>query len=172
MIKYNRMKYSIWVIPPAPLNKHLLDIIKQLADVYQGPLFEPHMTVLGNIDLELKKLDESVRKVAVITPKLNLSLESVSFSTTYFQNVLLRVKSTAELLNLNIELKKALNEDNNVFMPHISLLYGDHDMHLRENAAKSISQMNTNFTVDRLVLTPSTPNPKDWKHLAEIPLKG
>lgn len=166
------MKYSIWILPPNPIYSHLSEIIKNLSTEFNGPVFEPHLTVVGNIDMELAKLKKRVSEIAAKTEKLNLSLGPISFSTTYFQNVLVRVNSTADLMSLNFNLKNALKLQNDVFMPHFSLLYGEHNMYLREKAAMTVKPITAQFTSDSLVITPSTPNPKDWIHSATIPFKS
>lgn len=163
------MKYSIWVIPPEPVTNTLTDIVKKLAHDFDGPIFEPHMTILGNIDLELPRIIEVIKPVSESLTQLELSFGPVSFSTTYFQNVLIRINSTTKLMQLNMDLKQALNVNNDVFMPHISLLYGNHDMDLREKATQSVSGIDTAFAVNELVITPSTPSPSEWIHSATIP---
>ncbi|MCX6705675.1 MAG: hypothetical protein NTV24_01035 [Candidatus Woesebacteria bacterium] len=98
------MKYSIWIIPPQSVFDELSKIINDLSIVQNGPVFKPHMTILGSIDRELSDIQKAVETVAKGTEKLNLSLGPVSFSTTYFQSVLVRVNSTAQLMQLNLDI--------------------------------------------------------------------
>ncbi|KKT58593.1 MAG: hypothetical protein UX91_C0006G0130 [Candidatus Amesbacteria bacterium GW2011_GWB1_47_19] len=57
------------------------------------------------------------------------------------------------------------------FEPHMSLIYGDHQMKLREKIASEVKlPANLSFKVKKLVVTPCTNDPKDWIHLAEINL--
>jgi len=162
------MKYSIWSIPPDPINSKLRDIIENLSNDFNGPIFEPHMTILGNIELDLQQITEKVKSIATKYLRLELSLGPISFSTTYFQNILVRVNSTAKLMQLNLDLKQALNVKNDVFMPHISLLYGNHEMTIREKASQNLKVLDDKFVVNKLVITPSTPNPSEWIHSATI----
>lgn len=164
------MKYTIWVIPPEPLSNKLTTVIDRLCKEYQGPLFDPHMSLLTNIEKEPSEIEEKVRKWAEDLDKFELSLGPVSFSTTYFQSVFVRVNSTATLMQLNLDAKKLFEMNNDVFMPHMSLLYGNHDMVTREKAAKSVNLEPTSFIVDKFVITPSTNDPKEWEHIATIPL--
>lgn len=163
------MQYSIWIIPPQPLYSQLENTIDTLARKYNGPVFEPHMTLLGNIDRDLSEVKQKVKEVANRIEKLELSLGPVSFSTTYFQSVFVRVNSTAQLMQLNLEAKKLFGMENNVFMPHISLLYGEHDMVTREKAASEIQLSETSFVVNKFIVTPATLDPSEWQHSAVIP---
>lgn len=166
------MKYCVWIIPPQPVFDELNTIISDLSAEYKSPVFKSHMTLLGSTERELDDIRKAVEAVAKNTKKLNLSLGPISFSTTYYQSVLVRVGSTAELMQLNLDLKKALGIENSVFMPHISLMYGDHDMKTREEIAAKIKLQSTSFIVDSIVIVPIAENskPEDWEPVVTIPL--
>ena len=66
------------------------------------------MTVLGNIDHELSEIKQVVEKIVRDLDDLNLSFGPVSFSTTYFQSVLIRINSTAKLMQLHFDIKKII----------------------------------------------------------------
>src|SRR3989338_2483853 len=162
------MKYSICTIPPDPIYYQIKATIDQLSKRYQGPQFDPHMTLLGEIEADLSELEQKVKKLATGLSKLELSLGPVSFSTTYFQSVFVRINSTAKLMQLNIDAKKLFDMENNVFMPHISLLYGDHSMTAREEAASKVQLPQSSFVVNEFIITPATSDPSEWKHSATI----
>lgn len=168
------MKYCVWIIPPQPVFDELNKIISDLSAQYKGPVFKPHMTLLGSTECELDDMQKAVETIAKNTKKLQLSLGPVSFSTTYYQSVLVRVGSTAELMQLNLDLKKALGIENNMFMPHISLMYGEHDMKTREEIATKIKPQNISFIADSIVIVPvaEKSEPEDWKPVTAIPLTG
>lgn len=163
------MQYSIWVIPSEPVYSRLKNIIDRLSMEYSGPVFEPHMTILGNIDKDLTVVEQKVKELANSVDKLELSLGPVSFSTTYFQSVFVRVNSTAKLMQLNLDAKKLFDMENTVFMPHISLLYGDHGMVAREKAASKVRLLPSSFAVNQFIITPATSDPSEWKHSVTVP---
>lgn len=165
------MLYSIWVIPPEPIFSQLKNTVDELSRKYNGPIFEPHMTLLGNIDSQLAKIEQNAKVLAARLDKLELSLASVSFSTTYFQSVFVRINSTAKMMQLNLDAKKIFSMENDVFMPHISLLYGHHDMTIREKAASSLRLPASSFVIKEFVITPAVTNPDRWKHLTTIPFQ-
>lgn len=161
--------YSLWIIPSPDTKKRLKKIIIDLSKKYDGPVFEPHMTLLGNIHSEESECVKNTKVLASQIKPFTVSFGDISFSTTYFQSVFLRIKSSAKLMEVNLKAKKLFNIKNNVFMPHISLLYGDHEMKIREKISSRIHlPTNLSFKVNQIVVTPSTPNPSEWKHLAEI----
>lgn len=168
------MKYCVWIIPPQPVFDELNKIISDLSVEYKSPIFKSHMTLLGSTECELDTIRKAVEAVAKSTKKLNLTLGPISFSTTYYQSVLVRVDSTAGLMQLNLDLKDALGIKNNVFMPHISLMYGDHDMKTREEIAAKIKLQNTSFVADGIVIVPvaEKSKPEDWEPVVTIPFLG
>lgn len=162
------MKYSVWIIPPQPVFDELSKVISGLSIEYNAPVFKPHMTLLGTIDRELDDIKKAVETAAKGLKKLNLSLGPVSFSTTYFQSVLVRVNSTAQLMQLNLNIKKLLDIENNVFMPHISMMYGNHDMKTREKIAAKMKLQSSSFIADKIVIIPVKSEPKEWEPIATI----
>lgn len=163
--------YSLLIIPPPEIKVILEKIILQLSNKYKGPKFEAHMTFLGRIDSNEKAIIEKTKELAQQIKPLFLTLGEISFSNTYFQSVFVRLKSTAELMDANLKAKEIFQIDDRVFMPHISLFYGNHSMELREKIVSEIElPPNLSFTADKIVVTPDTDNPADWKHLAKINL--
>lgn len=163
------MKYSIWLIPNEPVYSKLRTVIYDLATSHGNPAFEPHLTLLGDIEGEVPDIKQKMQSLVESAIALELTLSEVSISTTFFQSVFVRVKSTAALMQLNMDAKKLFNLENNFFMPHISLFYGG-SLKEREMLSKEINLEKENFKVAKLVLAPVTEDPRDWEILAEITL--
>lgn len=163
--------YSLWITPTSDLKKSLDELILKLSKKYKSPKFKAHMTLLGDINSDEKTIIEGTKKLASKLETFDLQLGELSFSTTYFQSVLVRVRSTDELMEANLKAKKVFQMDNNVFMPHISLLYGNHQMKLRGKIASEIELPKYKyFKAEKIIVIPSTQNPAEWTHLAEISL--
>lgn len=163
--------YSLWIVPPSNIKRPIENIILQLSNKCQSPRFEPHMTLLGDVGFDEKTVIQKTKKLALKIKPFMLTLGETSFSTTEFQSVFIRVKSTAELMEANLRAQEIFQVNNNVFMPHISLLYGNHKMKMREKIASEIQLPNKfSFKAEKIIVVPSTRNPSEWKHLAEISL--
>ena len=160
-------RYSLWLEPDAKIKNQLQEIICKLAKQHRLPFFEPHITLLGGIETKEEKAISNAEKIAAAFDKFPLVLGEVSFSTTYFQSVFVRVKASAKLMEANIMAKKLFGMENNVFMPHISLLYRDHKMELREKIASRIKLQKLDFLAEKIIVIPESINPADWVHLAE-----
>lgn len=164
--------FSIWILPPLEKATPFKKIITSLSKKYNSPDFAPHITLLGAFPGKENFVVSNFEKLVSNLRTFDVGFDGLSFSTTYFQSVFLRVKPTASLLNANLEAKKIFNMPNDVFMPHMSLIYGNHSMEEREKISKDLEiPKNTSFHARKLVLVPTTDNPKDWKPISELTLK-
>ena len=162
--------FSIWIVPSPIIKKQLEEIILDLSQKYDAPNFEQHMTLLGDISGDEKSIVEKAKKLALEIKPFDVELGEISFSTTYFQSVFVRIKSNAKLMDANLKAKEIFGINNNVFMPHMSLLYGEHSMEQREKISNELNlPINLSFFVDKIVIIPATKNPNDWKPLTELP---
>ena len=159
--------FSLWIPVDQSIKGKLETIIKSLSKSYAGPLFEPHITLLGNIASNKREILRTSKQLSEKIKPFKISLSEISFSTTYYQSVFVRVKASASLMNANLLAKKLFQVENKVFMPHISLLYGNHNMKTREKAANIIHLPKISYIAESIIVTPSTLDPKDWIHLAE-----
>lgn len=164
-------RYSIWTIPPEPVKSQLQAIIIGLSRNHRGPVFEPHMTLIGDVKKDKEAMIETTEALAEGLTELKLSLGEISFGTTFFQSVFIKVLATAELMELNLKANRLLGTKNNVFLPHISLLYGDHDIISREKIAISINFLRTTIFVSEFIVVPSTSDTSEWTHIAHIPFR-
>jgi len=164
--------YSIWFVPQPSLKEPLEEIVLGLSKEYNSPKFEPHMTLLSEVRGKETEIVEKTKRLAKeILPFESLSLSEVSISTTYYQCVFIRVKVNHKLMEANLLAKKIFKLDNDVFMPHISLVYGDFDMAAREEMVNKIKlPEQRSFRAESLTVVPITKDPSDWQHLADIPV--
>lgn len=160
------MPYSLWIVPEGQVYKKIDRLIKDLVGKYNAPVFKPHMTLLGATLGGEKEIVKKTRKLAKSLQPFKLTLGEIDFSNTYFQSVFVRVKATAFLMKAYIKTQKLFNKDrNSLFMPHISLMYGDHVMSLREKIAKRIKLPKLSFMAKSIFVYETFLNvePIEWK---------
>lgn len=167
-------KFSLWCMPKGEMRAALEQTISELAAAHHGPIFEPHLTLLGDVEGEEKKVVETVQAVARTLPSLELRLGSVDASTTYFQCVFVRIMTTSELLSTYLELSKAFFPDQKpgVYMPHMSLFYGHQPSAERVHIAQEVTLPSLSCTASEIVVIESAPDPKEWQTVTELPLGG
>ena len=174
MLNKSRMKrlYFLSIDPPTEVGESLQEVITSLSEKYNGPNFEPHITLLGNISSDLETVKQKAKLLVSKLKPFPIYFSEVSFSTTYFQSVFIRVKATAELMDSNILAKEIYKVENKVFMPHMSLIYGNHSMKEREKIASVVKlPKNISFKALKLVIMQDAQNPNDWVHVTEFKIK-
>lgn len=165
------MRYSIWITPPGSVAGQIRKIIAKLAGKYDGIIFPPHVTIVGNVDQDLEIIKKKIEKIAKRTENLGLSSSQVSFGNTYFHNVFVNIKPTPQLMQLNLDIKRVLGLENRAYFPHISLLYGNQDLKTREKIASEVKIKSFSFIARGLVIIPETPEPSGWKPVTVIPFE-
>jgi len=163
--------YSIWLMPDdKTIYRKFENIVSKLSEDFGGPIFDPHITLMADVEMDKSKFLEKVELLSKQIKPFKLETMDTSFSTTYFQSVFVFVKATADLMNARLCADEVFGRENSMFMPHISLLYGDFDMQTREKAMKSIEMPRLSYAVDSLVVTPAAGDPKNWYHIAKYNL--
>jgi len=159
-------RFSFWLLPP----KKIQDIYRKLTT----PKFEPHITIAfaGLLKGEAKSILPVVGKAVKNIRPIPIELTEVSVSTTYFQCVFARIKPNLELLRAHQLINSALrHHDPSMYVPHLSLVYGNLDLAQRFAIAREIKLPVTRFFADRLcVINADSLNPKTWKQVAEFKL--
>lgn len=164
------INYSLHFLLSREVKEIINLVIKKLAEKYAGVIFEPHVTLLGGFICNEKEVVEKTKKLVSKIKKLNLEFGEVSFSTTYFQNVFVKIKSTADLMNANLEAKKEFSAENKFYMPHISFLYGDHLMADREKIVKEVVLPPLKFQASKITIVSGEKDPTTWKYWGEFEL--
>jgi len=168
----NRM--SFWLLPPKLIQDQYQPIIDSWSRKLKTPRFEPHITLAfaGLLKGEAKSVLPIVEKVAKNLKPIPIDFSKVSVSTTYYQCVFAQVKPNHELLRAHQLINSALRyHDPSMFVPHMSLVYGNLDLAQRFTVAAGVKLPVTEFLADRIcVINADSLNPKTWQHLAEFEL--
>jgi 2'-5' RNA ligase len=166
------MSYTIWLIPKEEkVRAYLTSIIKNLAQKYDGPQFEPHSTLLGDIQLPFNDIQNGCKKIIENIKPFTVETGSVEYSTTYYQCLFVRVKPNPKLMILYDLAKQVFGMVNpSVFTPHISLFYGNIPYSTRHEMMKTIIFEPQQYSIDSLIVTPGGEHPpSEWEHILTVP---
>lgn len=168
-IQMSNPLYSLLIVPEGNPYKVLKKIIEELSKKYQAPVFEPHLTLLGDIEGKEKTIIEKTKELASKLEPFQLTLGKVEFSTTYHQCVFVRVNPTASLMDAYMQARIMFGEKKDqVFMPHISLVYGNFAMPQREQITKEVALPALAFSAESIRLIRVSTDPGAWKNLGEF----
>ena len=116
-------RYCIWLtIDSIRLRK----IILNLAQKYHGPIFQPHLTLIGRTNVSLNILKSATYSFANDFNLSNVQGINTNFTNEYFQSYYIEIKEKQILTQLHKTMCESLNIncDKN-YLPHISLMYNN-----------------------------------------------
>lgn len=166
---------SIWLVPDQNTLANLKPKVTQLAAEHHFADFSPHLTLVNHFTGDLESTIAAVTNVARNQPPLDLQASEISWSTTYWQCVFLRITPTVELLQLRQNLLQQVSiEEAHFYMPHISLVYGTMDLASRSSIASELQQemqFPFAFSGAKIAIIKADTNPQNWEVLFEMELR-
>lgn len=162
--------YSLWLVPEGEKREFYQGLIEDLGRKHKGPVFVPHITVLGNIQMTEEELLSRARQLTQLLHPLSVTLNEVSTGDVFYRCVFAKAEKTQSLIELYNRACQAFDITPADFMPHLSLLYGDYDMSLKKKIAEGIEIQDTLY-VSSLYIYETSPDlePQDWRFVEKIP---
>ena len=164
--------YSLWLVPTGKAYDKLSSLIQRLAKSYNAPIFEPHVTLIGEI---MQSENDALRKTEQLASRQNsfqITLNSVDYQDYYFRTLFIRAEKTNLLQALHDRSKDVFEvKDVSDYMPHLSLMYGNFPKAVKEQIIKDIgNDQATEFTVNGLQLFKTDGEVNAWYKVKELPL--
>jgi 2'-5' RNA ligase len=168
--------YSIWLTFCENSELKLQCEIERLAKKYSGPIFQPHLTLIGDLDLDVKGARQVADIFAATQLPSEISVCHVGISKMYFMALHLSVEIPTELQSMRQYLAQSVNPKSyKLDEPHISLAYGDLDVGTLEIERRSLTSAfhNKKLSVQGLSIVQSSKSVPvlEWKCIKKIDLK-
>lgn len=166
--------YALWLMPREEEAEQLRQLIATLSWRYQGPHFEPHITLLGGFEGARDKIITQSAEVASDMNPLTLKLEGCSYSDHYYQSLFIQVEDHETLWGVRKRAKDLLGGPMpKPFVPHISLMYGDYPYWVKTGLVKELAgSYPRNVRIDRLALYDINNAPQHWQCVSSFPLES
>jgi putative hydrolase of the HAD superfamily len=151
------MRVAVFLTPAAFDFRYADRIIRELSRSFDAPLFEPHLTVCSGLCIDPGSLTERVTMAAQEFSPLTLQVKGVGCTEAYFRALYIEFMPDQRLATLRDHVGIGVEQpDNGVFLPHLSLLYGEMPLAEKETLALQLPPDRTEFTFDSLkVVTPA-----------------
>ena len=121
--------YSIWLTFEPVIQARLRETISQLADSFVSPKFEPHVTLVGEIDLPKGEIATLCARYTSRLSAQQVTVNCVGKNGGYFMALFLKVDLPAALIEARKHLATALGPEPLGLDPaHISLAYGNRNL--------------------------------------------
>ena len=130
---------AYWLIPSGPAHSFFLRIINDLARRYDGPVFEPHVTVHVGAD-QADAVEKALEKAASESELVRLTPLRIDHSDEFIKTLFVQFAMTAELGKINGIIRSTANDLSQYELkPHLSLLYKNLPGTTRSELAASIT---------------------------------
>ncbi len=165
--------FHLWLVPTGTVYDRLAGVIFDLSARYQGPQFDPHLTLLGRLEGEQEPLFDRTKQLARALHPFEVRLKDPGHESSYFRCLFLPVEPSPTLLSAHQQAKQIFNRQaTSVFDPHVSLLYGLFSESLKQEIINSLpSDLPSTFPVTRLqLIRADSTNPQDWQVVETLDL--
>ncbi len=166
--------FALWLMPEGPLANDLHSWIHRLANTLDGPTFEPHLTLLGGLHLELSAALHRTEGLAHELPPTSITTSGIALLPEYFRALVLPASVTPSLWRGHLAAHQLFQGvEPEAFFPHISLYYGDAPMNARVAALDRLGEApQCAFTATSLHLIAAGPVPEHWRTVGSFTLSG
>ncbi|KAF5752792.1 putative Cyclic phosphodiesterase [Tripterygium wilfordii] len=171
--------YSVWAIPPEEVTARLKKLMDGLRSEFGGPGFEPHITVVGAINLTPDDAITKFRSACEGLKAYDATVDRVATGTFFYQCVYLLIHPTPEVVEASVHCTRHFGyKSSTTYMPHLSLLYGDLSDEEKKNAQEKVNVLDESinglsFPINRLALYKTDTEDKtlkSWEKVAECSL--
>ena len=164
--------YHLWLKPSGKVYDILAKTIADLSKAYQGPCFEPHVTLLGSLPGTEEEIFARSSQLGTSLQPFDIQLTEPALGDQYFQCVFLKAREIPGIMNAYELARKWFGKNTSPYMPHLSLLYGHYSIELKEKIAETLPEtLRLGFTVDTFdLIRARSEDPKDWISILTVPL--
>lgn len=168
------MTYSLWLEFDRTSMRKLRERIGYIAGEYGTPRFEPHMTLLGDIDRPYEYVFLLAEQFAAHPLPIKIYIEGISTTPKYFMALYLSLRLPKRIIDLRQALSESINRDiDELDPPHISLAYGQLDANEIEMLINAINKEFVGHTIGVInisIVRSSKKTPiSQWSVIKRIP---
>lgn len=141
---------AYWLIPSEPARSYFQRLIKDFAQRYDAPEFEPHVTVHGGANCG-EAVEGVLSKVARGCEWIVLQAREIGDSSEFTKTLFVQFAVTMQLKQLHQNIRTATQDSSEYQLnPHLSLLYKTISSEHRRQLACSIEVPFPEVTFDSL----------------------
>jgi 2'-5' RNA ligase len=159
-------------MPGGEVCDRLTLILHRLSVRLNAPEFPPHVTLLGRCVGERRELIRESALVAAALRPFAVRLEDIDFRDEYFRALFVQAAPTEPLRKAHQVACHAFDRIREpAFMPHLSLLYGNFPLRLKEGLIAELGpRLDVQFKARSLHLFRTHGAPRLWRRVARFGL--
>lgn len=155
-------------MPQGRTADRLQTLITDLSAKYRTPNFQPHVTLIGELNLtEVEAIAKTARVAKQIDP-FEIQLSEVARLDQYFRCVFVKATKTRALINAHSAACAVFKQpDHEEYLPHLSLVYGTLDPQTKQSIIQAIGgRLDVEFMVKEIHLYYTAGHPRLWHRVA------
>ena len=160
-----------WLVPAVGSERDdLVATMDRLAAQHDAARFEPHVTLVPNVELVEEAAAEALTSLAAAMTPIDLNFASLGHEETYFRALYLVPEPSEQLVALHQAVQRLWPLHPWQFRPHLSVLYSEINEECKRSMIDSISiGLPLTIRFDAIELWAATPEVRDWYRVAKIP---
>jgi hypothetical protein len=152
--------YSIWFESSLKQLTEIKKVIKNLSEEENKDYFEPHVTLVTNLNSEQSAMDVFNK---IPKKRFDITFDTIQEGTTYFQRLFLTSKDNTNFQNLIIDIEGWPS----LWIPHLSIYYGN-ELPKSYPSKDFDNLIPITVTFDTLVLFETGPIVSKWKEITTL----
>lgn len=160
-------KFALWLRPFGDAAYELSQRINRLSQKYDTPSFEPHITLVSNLQRPQHELIQLTEVLGGATSPFSVELAELGYTDNYYQSLYYKVKQTTTFVSVHKTAGKFFGYNrNDRYFPHLSLMYGN----IRESDKQQLIQEigpieHSKFWVHSVLLIKTEGAVGDWEKI-------
>ena len=157
--------YCIWLSFKSP---DIAEIIVKLAREYDGPIFQPHCTLLGKTNVPLPKIKSAVIDLMSNSNLIDVHPVNIRYSDNIWRALYIELYEKEVLAQWSEHICSLMSIDNNKdYLPHISLMYNTIPAREKEKLLGEI-KIKSAYTIQSIQIIECSDKVIDWKIVFEL----
>ena len=159
--------YSLFLLPEDSVNEKYQKIISDISSSYLTQKFKPHITLIKNLELEEKEVFLLTNELIKLLEPIKTKLIEFGYSDKIYRSLYISVLKTPDLIQAHNRANKIFGHEEEFFMPHLSIVYGELLLVDKLKIIKSLKPLNKEFFIlDKLAIYDITEKNADlWKEV-------
>jgi len=158
--------FHLWIVPTGAAFDRLAGVIADLSVRHHGPVFDPHLTLLGRLEGEEEDLVDRTHQLARALRPFEVRFKAPGYKAQYFRCLFLPAEPSPSILDAHQKATRIFDaQPTSAFDPHVSLLYGKFPESLKQEIIKDLPpDLPSAFLASRLhLIRAGSTNPRDWQ---------
>lgn len=174
-MKYDEVDhYSIW-LESENINCPHKKAIDTISEVARTTKFTPHITLVGNIERwDVEVIQNKIERLAENTETFDVNFGHIFTGPNWLNVIMILANRNQNITRLRLRAKKIFNKSSLLYLPHMSLLYGEASHGIKKGIVKRLKEdgiLKHPFTIKHISLWHCSNGVANWRRITSVELR-